>query len=450
METKRYSVKEAATILGVNPRTIQREINRGSFKANRVGNKFIITQEQLDGYLSQNKIVDTNELDKNLENFYKENESEILSLLQKLIRIPSESSNEEAITQYLKEFFDKHELRSTIYEKEGYASIKATYGYSKTGVLLDCPADTTPAGDLSKWSFLPFEGRIHKGRVYGRGAADAKAGMACMIFATLFLKKYFQEKDLRVELVFDGGEQDGKYIGMKEILTKGLDVDAGIIGYAGDQNDFSIGARGYHRFKINFHGEAVHTGSRYKSGVNAISNATKFISELEKENLSLGKKSKYFEFGNRVTVSQINGGRAINIVPDECELKIDFRVIPEVTKEMIQKHLNNILNKLSEDKEFKYNLEYITGAGAYLLENDEKIVSSLESSINKVYKKRISKRADGPAHIGNLLEKFEIPVVVWGPKGENVHSYNEYVEIDSLSKTIATYVFTILNFYSIK
>lgn len=444
-----FTVEEIANKLKVSTRTVLREIKRENIKANKVGKKYLITEVHLNEYLNHTQ----NSLLEHVNSYCDLNKHEMVTLLQKLVSIPAESSTdgEEYLAKYLKKELDKLGIRSFIHGEKDSVVLHGSFGYADKGLLLDCPLDTTPAGDETKWTFPPFEGVIKEGKMYGRGVADAKSGMVAMIYALLALDSVVDKNKVRVELIFDGGEQNGGYLGMKRILKEGLPVDAGIVGYAGSWYELTIGARGYHRYTFTSHGQSVHTGSKSKSGINAISNMAKLIVALE-ESPIIGKKNEdgYFSFGNRMTFAQIEGGRAINIVPDTCTAKLDVRVTPDTKKKVVDKKIEAVLSKLhssipSLNIEYKYDL----GQEAYLLNQNEHIQQTLLDSIKESVDANPVLSVSGPAHIGNLLAEYNIPVVIWGPKGGNVHSYDEYVEIDSIHKTAKTYALTILKYFNL-
>ena len=69
-------------------------------------------------------------------------------------------------------------------------------------------------------------------------------------------------------------------------------------------------------------------------------------------------KEPFFEFGSALNFAQINGGIAINVVPDICEANIDIRLIPSQKKETVLSQIENELNKIKEnDKSFDYKIE---------------------------------------------------------------------------------------------
>lgn len=453
-----YTIKDLAKKLKVSARTILREIQRGILKTNKVGKKYLITNAQLEAYLtrapSQSPSANKSKsnVKEHLSKFCDAHKHEMVTLLQNLVTIPAESNTdgEEELAKYLKKELEKLDIISFIHKGEDSVILRGSFGYADKGLLLDCPLDTTPAGDLKKWTYPPFEGVVYNGKMYGRGTADCKAGMVCMIYALLALNQVIDKDKVRVELVFDGGEQSGGYLGMKTFLEMGLPVSAGIVGYASSWKDLTIGARGYHRYTFTSHGESAHTGSRSKIGVNAISNMCKFITRLEKEKFPKSK-NKYFPFGSRLTFAQIEGGRAINIVPDICTARLDVRITPDLDKSFVDKKIARVLKELkAKDDTINIEYKYDLGQEGYILKENEKVQRDLLDAITDVAGIVPEISATGPAHIGNLLAEHDIPVVLWGPKGSNVHSYDEYVEIESLAQTAKIYALTILKFFGIQ
>ncbi len=443
-----YSLKELSEKFGISTRTLQRQIKAGVIPAKRIGRKYLVSEKDL----QHNFAIDRDtSLQSRIQRFCESKSSEMTTLLQRLVSISSESETdgEERVATFLKEKMEAMGIRSLINGAKESVTVQGSFGYKNKGILFDCPIDTTPAGELAKWTYPPFDGVVRDGKMYGRGTADCKAGIVCMIYAVLALKEYVNEDKVRIELVFDGGEQNGAYCGMKNVLQKGLHVRAGIIGYAGTMQEIAIGARGYHRYKVLAHGRSSHTGSRDHYGINAISNMARLVTQIEK--LSFPKsKDKLFPFGSRLTFAQIQGGTAINIVPDSCWAGLDVRVTPEIRRKDVEKILNRVISGIRRrDKNFDVELEYTVGQEGYVLRKDERIATLLSSSVNEITNTTPTFIANGPAHIGNLLYEHGIPVVVFGPKGGHVHSYDEFVEISSLPKTATVYADAAARFFDL-
>mgnify|MGYP001199925812 CR=1 FL=1 len=443
-----YSVSEVAKQLNVSSRTVQREIKRGKLVAHRVGRKFLVSQLSLERYQKN----DSSALDEKIKKFCQSRKYEMVNLLQKMVAMSSnadDESGQEEFARFLKETLEKLGLRTVMYGEKGASTIHATFGYAKKGILMDCPIDTVSVGDLHKWSYPPFDGIIKNGKMYGRGTADCKAGIVCMIYSVLALKEVVDENAVRIELVFDGGEHNGQFLGIKETLDRGIDVEAGIVGYAGVENELAIGARGNHRYLFTIKGQSEHTGSRTRRGVNAIVKTTKFINELEKIKLPQSKHDLFW-FGSKVTPSMINGGTAVNIVPDICKVYVDTRLSADLKRKDIEDKIKHLIKQLKKaDPEFEIEMEYLTGHEGYMLDPNEKIIQLLLTAIQKTVNIKPELIANGQAHVGNFLHKYKIPIIVKGPVGWNVHSYDEYVAIESIPQTSEIYAKTVAYFFGL-
>lgn len=140
---------------------------------------------------------------------------------------------------------------------------------------------------------------------------------------------------------FDSDEESGNFTGFKNLIKEIGHVDSAIIGYPGI-NEIVIGSRGFLRLKITTYGKSAHSGSRGKKGINAILKMNKIITTVSKLKLTY-KKDPLFWFGPKITISQIFGGRAINIVPDECSINVEIRLVPGQTKQQVLKEIEKAL-----------------------------------------------------------------------------------------------------------
>ena len=303
---------------------------------------------------------------------------------------------------------------------------------SKTIWLESC-LDTVPVGDAAKWELPPFEARIVGNKMYGRGTADSKVAIAmfCYLAKELADGKNF---DASIFLGFDADEQTGNFTGVREVIKLAPKADICILGYQGI-NEISIGARGWLRIKLTTLGKSAHTGSRTNKGINAIHSMGKVISAIT--SLNLGQKTEpFFEFGSSLNVSQINGGVAINIVPDKCEVNLDIRLLPSQTKEEV---LNAIKARLDELK-IQYELEILQYEQAYLTNPKNSFVQILQETASEILRKEISLVASGQGSVGNVISKLGIPIInAFGVESDNVHALNEWINTDTISTIYEIY-----------
>src|SRR4030042_3777601 len=431
---KKYTVEDVAKELRVSKKTILREIKKGRLKVEKVGRRFLISEKKMDIYLNRDLLSER----KKLSLYIKSKKSEMVDLLQKMVSLPSvgyESNGEFGLAKFIYQKLQEFGIRSVLLKEGESVAVRASFGYADKSLLINSPLDTAPVGNLGNLKYPPFAGIIKAGKMYGRGSADCKAGIISAIYALLALKKVVPEEIIRTELVFDGGEQDGSYTGMQMVLARGLYANSAIIGYAGDEFDLAIGCRGYHRYSFKTLGKSAHTGARFNFGINAVNLMIDFIKEMNLQRLPKSK-NKYFPFGQKVTFSIIEGGIAINVVPDECISKLDFRITPDFSKVFVDEMIGRVIRNLREkDGNFSIVWNYDVGNEGYVISEKEDVVVSTNKAISQVYMRRARLVASGPSHVGSILYSKKIPSVVWGPRGGNVHSYDEYIEVDSLPET---------------
>lgn len=370
--------------------------------------------------------------------FLEKNEKELVRFIQKLIQTPSQNQIDpeknvaQVIVKKLKEFGFNPQLVDNKNRPSVLCFVNKASGKK---LLLDAPLDTVSTGDLKKWKYPPFSARIVNGKLYGRGAADCKAGIGIFCFVAAAIA---QEKiDGQLILAFDSDEQSGNFSGIKEVLKR-IKPDAAIIGYP--DPEIAIGARGWLRLKITTLGKPAHTGARYKKGFNAITKMVKVINALESLKMDF-KKNKFFPFGPKLTISQIQGGRAINIVPDECVIHVDIRLVPNQAKEKVLREIKRAI------KESEIKIKPYQYAPAFLTTPEEKSVKILHKNAEEVLKRPIPLITHGGGGIGNILAQKGIPVIGgFGVEANNIHGYNEYIEVDSILPVTKIYTKTLLEF----
>ena len=363
------------------------------------------------------------------ENSVKKEKNKIINFLRQLIRIPSQNgiNDEKECAHFIKDVLNEFGIKVKIIGKKSRPSLMSKIGKGRKTLILNAHLDTVPTGDIKRWRIDPFEGKIIRGKLYGRGAADSKAGIAQIVYATKILLKKEDELNGKLVIAFDSDEESGNFSGMKTLLKEGLKGDFCLIAYPGN-DEIMIGSRGLIRFSIKTFGETVHTGSRKRKGKNAIYEMIKVINFLSRYRLP-EERDKYFCFGPRLTVSMIKGGTTVNVVPDECEIKVDIRTTPSSHKMLLKLPKKIKKTYPSLHLSIKKLMEY----PPYRINETHEMIKILLKVSQKVLKKTPILSCSGAANVGNLLAMYGIPSVCgFGAKFGNVHSYNEWVSIKSV------------------
>ena len=278
-------------------------------------------------------------------------ENYTLSLLQKLIQIPSAFPQYEEIASFVEEELKKLglEVRVSGDSGEGWkrSNVIGTYegqGKGRT-LILAAHTDVVPPYGLSSWKVEPFAGKVIDGKVYGRGAADTKGSLAAMISAARSVVSADLELEGNLVVVAWTGDEytpkDAKYFdGMSYLALN--DLIKGDMAIFGEPYDLHVTYMSRGRIWLEFEigGEASHSATG--RGINAILKSIKLIESIYQ--LRLGEHPVTGK--DTINVGTIHGGTQTNIVPDSCNLTFDIRFGEHLTtskvEEMIKKKTQEI------------------------------------------------------------------------------------------------------------
>jgi acetylornithine deacetylase len=256
------------------------------------------------------------------------------ALLERLIGFAtvSRDSNLELIAfieRYLAEFGIRSEL---FYNAERTkANLFATIGPpDRGGVVLSGHTDVVPV-DGQAWTVEPFRLSARDGRLYGRGTADMKGFIASVLAAV----PVFLSADLKtpVHLAFSYDEEVG-CLGVRPMLEAlAKRPHKPLLCLIGEPTELKpvLGHKGKLAMRCCVKGAACH--SAYAPyGVNAIQYAARLIGRLDEIGTRLARPEhrdeRFDPPYSTVQTGLIKGGRALNIVPAECEFDFEVRALP--------------------------------------------------------------------------------------------------------------------------
>lgn len=387
-----------------------------------------------------------------LDRFIKK--KELVELTTQLIQIPTENppGNEKKAFIFLKPILSKMGFNIKTYiSPKGRWNIVAERRWGKGGrrLLFNGHLDVVPPGNPSQWKYPPFQGKLEKGKIYGRGSSDMKGGIASFLHAISTIdrsKIHLKQGAVVLHLVSD--EESHGHQGTDFLTQKGLiQGDAALVGEPSSLHPV-IGQKGAIWLRISTLGKSAH-GSRPHQGVNAIEKMMKLITHLnvlslEKEHPLLGKPT--------LNIGTIQGGTKINIVPDRCEIEVDRRILPNEKREDILREIKETLNSLqSEDPFSQYQIEEIDFAESSEIDPEEEIVRIGVEAIQEVRGERPSlKGFSGFTDARFYIRQCHIPTLIFGPGGvDQSHTTDESVEVDALVQAAHIYGLIILNYLSI-
>jgi acetylornithine deacetylase len=244
-----------------------------------------------------------------------------VSLLRELVAIPSESGKEDAVVARLEAVFK--ELGWT--PVRSGRNLHAFLGSEGPLLLLNSHTDTVPVG--GNWTKEPLAGSLEGGRIYGRGANDAKGCLTAMILGA---RNAFAKNPPKGRVcVAATCEEEINGHGLETLIKELPKPDAAVVGEPTNLQP-AVAQKGLLILEITAAGRSAHAA--HGGGINAIEAAAKDVTALasltfERAHPALGKPT--------LAVTQIAGGTRHNVIPDACKLVVDIRTTPDYAPEEI-------------------------------------------------------------------------------------------------------------------
>ena len=316
---------------------------------------------------------------------------------------------------------------------------------------LNTTIDTAGFGDEAAWSLPPTAALVRDGWLYGRGSADSKAGAAifCHVAAELFARRSSLAGTLK--LVFDGDEHTGTFAGIERALaSEGREHLAGVyLGYPGFDK-LGIGGRGFERATIAVHGQAAHSGSSSRRGVNAVSAAARLVQLLEAQPLPAADRNDQADGGfplpPALTVTGLSGGHGFSEVPDLCELRVDLRLTPRFGRAEARALVAAAVARLPAERlpgggAAHAEIAWIPGWPAYHLPPHSRLAGALFDAAAAILPRPLQPAVVGPSNIANLLAQQGIEATCgFGVAYRNAHATDEAIEIATLLPVYQVYL----------
>ena len=277
----------------------------------------------------------------------------------------------------------------------------------------------------------PFSAELRAGRIYGRGSADMKGGLAAMCAAAASSAGAQSERRVLITAVAD---EEYESLGMRALLASGVRAEQAIIT---EPTRLAIcpAHRGFAWFDVELIGRAAH-GSRYDVGIDAITHAGLLLTELDRleHTRHAGPTHPLLGRGS-LHASKIHGGVGMSTYPERCNLAIERRTIPG---ESVQKATQEITDACARVKSNRPEFDARVTLSTAQLPSDvpvdapvvRRLVGAVEREGIPVSIEGLSAWTDAA-----LLNEAGIPTVCFGPGDIALaHAAEEFVPVDDIER----------------
>ena len=378
-----------------------------------------------------------------------------VELCKRLVQIPSEDppGDTRGVAGFIDDFFRSNGIPSTIVSPHPEKPSVVAHiegGVPGKHVVFNGHIDTFPVGDVTQWSHDPFGGEIVDGRLYGRGAADMKGGVAASMAAALILNEMKESLPGKVSFTCVSDEEvDGPW-GTHYLLEHDPELygDALINGEPSSIEHVRVGEKGIFQIALTLRtqgGHGAYAGLKsnaildmqdllrdlltFESDAPAMDRAVRDMMERARASYEsiLGPGAMDAALRPSLNVGVICGGIMVNMVPEKCEARLDFRLPPGVDCAFVKAWL---ARKLASRDGVEYAV--IKERDTYLTDPEHELVKIATESAREVRGKAVYNNYSLGGTEACLWRAKGVPAVTYGPNHHNMGSPDEYIFVDEL------------------
>jgi len=322
-------------------------------------------------------------------------------------------------------------------------------------LILEGHTDVVTPGDRAAWQHDPFGAEIVGRRMYGRGTADMKAGVAAMLFAVRALQLAGAPFAGRIRLLIPIDEE-GLMLGVKHMVARGhADGAAGAIICEPEEREVCVAHKGSLRLRLVSYGRIAH-GAMPEEGINALAGMVRLLARiLDLETQVQAEQGIHPLLGKpyitpTIARAPLSGDASqINCLPDQCDAYLDIRSLPSMRHGDLIERIRGLMAALqSEFPVFRYELQVIDDRPSTEIAVDHPLVQALVAAHTRVYGARpVFGGVPGATDGVILVRDRQVPVVVYGPGDKRIpHQPDEFVDLDEVVRAAQVYIIAALTF----
>lgn len=358
--------------------------------------------------------------------------SETLALLKDLILRESVTPEDAGCQDILVERFSKLGFKE---ERLNFADTKNIWlrrGVEKPLLTFLGHTDVVPPGPIEQWDSPPFKPTIRNGKLYGRGTADMKGGIACFVTAVERFIANHPDHQGSIAVMITSDEEGIATNGVVKVVEvleqRNEKIDWCLVGEPSSDKKVGdvirVGRRGSLCAKLTIIGIQGHVAYP-EIAENPIHTFVPALKELTEEVWDNGNQ---FFPPTSLQVSNINSGTgAENIIPGDVEVQFNLRFCTELNEQIIKQRTQAILDKY----DFKYKLQWRLSGNPFLTEKGE-LIDAAHLAIKQITGFETVDDTGGGTSDGRFIAPTGAQVIELGPLNESIHKINENVGLGDL------------------
>ncbi len=321
-------------------------------------------------------------------------------------------------------------------------------------LIIEGHTDVVTPGDQSTWQYPPFAATIIDGKLYGRGTADMKGGVAAALFAVRAIQQSGADFSGTIVLAIVADEE-GLMLGIKDFVARGhADHATAALICEPEGGRVCIAQKGALRLHIAVQGRMAH-GAMPHAGANPLLALVAFLAGCEELESALRQEFGVHQYLDEpyITPTVLSAGTAaqMNVIPDYAAAYLDIRTIPETPHPLIMNRLRALANTVEQRyPERQITITVIDDRPATATDPTEPLVATIVAAHTAEWGAAppfggVPGTTDGTI----LWRERGIPLVTYGPGDTLIpHQVNEFVRLAEVHAAARVYVRTILAYLS--
>jgi succinyl-diaminopimelate desuccinylase len=389
---------------------------------------------------------------------------ELIALTRDLVRIPSvvrpddPAATEAAVAGHVEHWLRAEGFAVEVHEvAPGRPNVLGVLGDGPAGptLLLEGHTDVVTEGNAGEWSHPPFGGDLVEGRIYGRGSADMKSGLAAAMVAAAAIRRSGVRLGGRL-VVGALVDEEGGMMGARHLCTTALgrELSAAII-CEPEENELCLEQRGVVWARVTVRGRMAH-GAMPEAGLNPITALGALLREapaLERRLRRLCRRSPYLRpptVTPTVARAPMQGVPQSNVIPSTAQATLDVRLTPGPDADTVAKEIDVACQRAMDAcPGTTVEWEPINGFRlATRVERGEPLVHAMVRGVRQATGRAPRFGGVPGSTDGTILRTtLGIPIVTCGPGNRLIpHQVDEYVEVAELVDAAKIYVASALKF----